>query len=94
MDSLFATQEVPTKAIQAEKTRIKKEDQAYLDSLNTTWYVSWHLPLRRLVSDVSTIAQYRTEEIPKTITAFRKIDYTDERLYRSGLLKDALENHF
>ena len=94
MDSLFATQEVPTKAIQAEKTRIKKEDQAYLDSLNTTWYVSWYLPLRRLVSDVSTIAQYRTEEIPKTITAFRKIDYTDERLYRSGLLKDALENHF
>jgi len=94
MDSLFATQEVPSKAIQSEKSRIKQEDQSFLNKLNPTWYVSWYLPMRRLVSDVSTIAQYRTEEIPSTITAFRKLDYTDERLYRSGLLKDALENHF
>ncbi len=94
MDSLFATQEVPSKAIQSEKSRIKQEDQSFLNNLNPTWYVSWYLPMRRLVSDVSTIAQYRTEEIPSTITAFRKLDYTDERLYRSGLLKDALENHF
>lgn len=94
LDSLFATQEVPFKAIQSEKIRIKQEDQSFLNKLNPSWYVSWYLPLRRLVSDVSTIAQYRTEEIPATITTFRKIDYTDERLYRSGLLKDALENHF
>lgn len=94
MDSLFATQEVLSKAIQSEKSRIKQEDQSFLNNLNPTWYVSWYLPMRRLVSDVSTIAQYRTEEIPSTITAFRKLDYTDERLYRSGLLKDALENHF
>jgi thiol-disulfide isomerase/thioredoxin len=50
--------------------------------------------MRKLVSDVSTIAQYRTEEIPSTVSAFRSLDYTDERLYRSGLLKDALESHF
>jgi thiol-disulfide isomerase/thioredoxin len=47
-----------------------------------------------LVSDVSIVAQYRTEEIPATISAFRKLDYADERLYRSGLLKDAIESHF
>ena len=94
LDTLFATQEVLSKAIQSEKSRIKQEDQSFLNNLNPTWYVSWYLPMRRLVSDVSTIAQYRTEEIPSTITAFRKLDYTDERLYRSGLLKDALENHF
>ena len=40
------------------------------------------------------MAQYRTEEIPSTIETFRKLDYTDERLYRSGLLRDAVESHF
>jgi thiol-disulfide isomerase/thioredoxin len=94
LDSMFSIQAVPSKAIQSEKVRIKKEDQAYLDALNPTWYVRWYLPVRRLVSDVSTIAQYRTEEIPATVSAFRSLDYTDERLYRSGLLKDALESHF
>lgn len=93
-DSLFAVQQVPSTAIQAEKKRIKQEDLQYLKNLNPKWYVSWYLPMRKLVSDVSTIAQYRTEEIPTTISAFRSIDYTDERLYRSGLLKDALESHF
>jgi thiol-disulfide isomerase/thioredoxin len=94
LDSLFAVQAVPSMAIQSEKVRIKQEDQAYLEALNPSWYVRWYLPMRRLVSDVSTIAQYRTEEIPATITAFRTLDYTDERLYRSGLLKDAIESHF
>jgi hypothetical protein len=57
-------------------------------------YVAWYLPTRRLVSDVSIVAQYRTEEIPATIQAYRTLDYTDDRLYRSGLFKDAIESHF
>jgi len=93
-DSLFSVQRVPATAIQAEKERIKREDLHYLKTLDPKWYVSWYLPMRKLVSDVSTIAQYRTEEIPATVSAFRALDYTDERLYRSGLLKDALESHF
>ncbi len=40
------------------------------------------------------VAQYRTEEIPSTIAAFRNMDYTDPRLYKSGLFKDAMDNHF
>lgn len=74
--------------------RIKKEDEDFLKGLESKSYVAWYLPVRRLVSDVSTIAQYRTEEIPATIAAFRNLDYTDERLYRSGLLRDAVESHF
>lgn len=57
-------------------------------------YVAWYLPIRKLVSDVSIVAQYRTEEIPSTIEIFRKLDYTYERLYRSGFLRDAIESHF
>jgi thiol-disulfide isomerase/thioredoxin len=80
-------------AIWQEKQRIKAEDQAFLDALDQQTYVSWFLPVRKLVSSVSTIAQYRTEEIPGTIAAFRQLDYTDPRMYKSGLLRDALDAH-
>jgi len=93
-DSLFMKQSVPRKAIQAEKLRIHTEDKSFLDKIDKKSYVSWFLPARKLVSSVSTVAQYRTEEIPATISAFRKMDYTDNRLYRSGLFRDAIEGHF
>ena len=93
-DSLFSVQERPANSIQTEKQRIKAEDAAFLAKLPKESYVSWFLPTRKLVSSVSTVAQYRSEEIPATITAFRNLDYTDPRLYKSGLFKDAMESHF
>jgi thiol-disulfide isomerase/thioredoxin len=93
-DSLFAFQEAPNQAIQKEKQRIKAEDALFLSKLPKDSYVSWFLPTRKLVSSVSTIAQYRPKEIPATVSAFREIDYTDNRLYKSGLFKDAIESHF
>ena len=74
--------------------KIKIQDQDFLNSLDPKNYVAWYLPIRKLVSDVSIVVQYRTEEIPSTIQAFRTLDYTDERLYSSGLLRDAVESHF
>lgn len=93
-DSLFAVHETPKQAIETEKRRIKAEDSLFLAALPQDSYVSYYLPLRKLVSSVSTIAQYRTDEIPATIQAFRQIDYTDNRLYKSGLLKEVIESHF
>ena len=93
-DSLFAVHKEPRQAIEKEKQRIKKEDSLFLAGLPKNSYVSYYLPLRKLVSSVSTIAQYRTEEIPATIQAFRKIDYTDKRLYKSGLLKRSYRKSF
>lgn len=93
-DSLFAIHETPKLAIEKEKQRIKAEDSLFLANLPDGSYVSYYLPLRKLVSSVSTIAQYCTEEIPETIQAFRKLDYTDKRLYKSGLLKEVIESHF
>jgi thiol-disulfide isomerase/thioredoxin len=94
LDSLFAIQKTPVQAIQKEKQRIKTEDAAFLEKLPKDSYVSWFLPTRKLVSSVSVVAQYRTEEIPATFAAFRAMDYTDKRLYKSGLFKDAIESHF
>ena len=93
-DSLFSVQTVPSKAIQQERKRIQEEDALFINSLPKESYVRWFLPTRTLVSSVSTIAQYRAEEIPATIEAFRKLDYADQRLYKSGLFKDAIESHF
>jgi thiol-disulfide isomerase/thioredoxin len=93
-DPLFKSQSEPNQAIQKEKQRLKKEDAEFLNQLPKNSYVSWFLPTRKLVSSVSTVAQFRTEEIPSTIAAFRALDYTDARLYKSGLLKDAIESHF
>ena len=93
-DSLFVVQAVPKQAIANEKQRIETEDSLFLAGLKPNTYVSYYLPLRKLVSSVSTIAQYRTEEIPAAITSFRKIDYTDSRLYKSGLLSDLIDSHF
>ena len=93
-DSLFSVNKKPKKSIEKEKLRIQQQDANFLASLDPKSYISWYLPTRKLVSSVSTIAQYRTEEIPQTLAALRKLDYTDERLYKSGLLKDAIESHY
>ena len=94
LDTLFAVNEVPRQAIEAEKKRINAEDSLFLANLPKGSYVSYYLPLRKLVSSVSTIAQYRTEEIPTAIAAFRAIDYSDQRLYKSGLLSSVIDSHF
>lgn len=93
-DSLFAKHQVAQQAIEKEKQRIKAEDSLFLSSIDKTSYLSWYLPVRKLVSSVSTIAQYRTDEIPATLKAFRELDYADERLYKSGLLQETIESHF
>jgi thiol-disulfide isomerase/thioredoxin len=93
-DPLFNGQKIPLLAIVNEKERIKHEDTAFLNSLPKNSYISWFLPTRKLVSSVSTVAQYRTEEIPATFAVFRKLDYSDIRLYKSGLFRDAIDSHF
>ncbi len=94
LDSFFAKQTKPIAAIQQEEERLNKEEKQFLASLPEKSYVHWFLPMRKLVSSVSVVAQYRTKEIPATIAAFRALDYTDPRLYKSGLFKDAIDNHF
>lgn len=91
-ESLFYLQKEAKENILNERKRIQQEDTDYLDNLPKDSYVAWYLPIRKLISSVSTIAQYRTEEIPQTTAAFRKIDYSDNRLYKSGMLNDVLES--
>lgn len=93
-DIIFINKKSTIKKIEREIISIKNEDDYFLKKLPQNSYVSWYLPMRKLVTSVPIVAQYRTKEIPKTIQTFRLIDYSDNRLYNSGLLKEVLESHF
>ena len=93
-DPLFASSTQARDAVKTEKKRIYAEDSLFLASLNPSSYVRWFLPTRKLVSSVSYTAQYNPAAIPSTIAAFRALNYSDPRLYTSGLLKDAVESHY
>jgi thiol-disulfide isomerase/thioredoxin len=93
-DPLFSNQKKPNQAIQEEKNRLHLEDSLFVAGLPDKSYVKWYLPTRKLVSSVSNIARYRTDEIPATLAAFRNLNYADARLYRSGLFREAMDNHF
>ncbi len=94
IDSFFSKNTVQKEFIVNEIKRIKDEDKAYLASLNKNSYIYWFLPHRRLLSLLSIIAQYRVEEIPSALEEVRKIDYSDERLWKSGFIKESIENHY
>lgn len=100
LDNLYAQNETlknetaAIKAINTEKARLRAQEGNFIEALDKKSYLKWFLPKRKLVSSVSTIAQNRTEEIPSAIEAFRALDYTDKRLYKSGLFKQSLEAHF
>ena len=93
-DSLFGIHAEPVAAIAKEMRRINDEAAEYLADLDPQSYVRWFLPIRQLVSSVQSVARYRVDEIMPTIEAFRKIDYADPRLYKSGLLREAIESHY
>ncbi|MDG1275713.1 MAG: hypothetical protein P8O16_00430 [Algoriphagus sp.] len=73
---------------------MKQEDLDFLSSLDAESYLSCYLSVRKLVSSVVNVAQYRTEEIPASLAAFRSLDYRDPRLYKSGLLRDVMDSYF
>lgn len=93
-ETIFAAQKTPTQSISKEIFRIQKEENDYIASLPFSSYVKWFLPVRKQVSMTSTIAQYRPEEVQNTLDFYRQLDYSDSKLYHSGLFKEAIENHF
>ena len=93
-DSLFIGRKHPIRAIEKETKRIKKEDVVFLESLGEDSFLNWYLTTRKLISSTAIIAQFRPEEAPDAIKAFRAMDYAKPALYKSGLLKQSLESHF
>ena len=93
-DPLFATQEVPNQAIRNEVIRLQHEDGQFIEALPAESFARWFLPIRKQISSVGAIAQYRTAELPQTIAAFRSMNYADPRFQKSGLFRDVFESQF
>ena len=93
-DPHFAKQQVPNQAIGIEVKRLQQEEEQFINALPSESFVRWFLPIRKLVSSVGAVAQYRTAELPQTIAAFRTMDYADPRFQKSGLFRDVFESQF
>lgn len=82
------------KLINDEILRIQIDDDKYLIDFDKSLFVSWYLPKRKLLEDMSNSIKRNKEDIPKYIEEFRKIDLDDSKLYHSGLYRDLLIGHF
>jgi thiol-disulfide isomerase/thioredoxin len=81
------------KAIANEIGLLEEEAEAFIANMPEDQYMKWYLPLRSLLSSVGNVARNRPERITTTLIELRAIDYTEERLSKSGLLYDAIFNH-
>lgn len=93
-DTLFKNEYATKFSIASEINNLNKADNDFLQILPPNSFISWYLPVRKLISDVQAVANSRPQEIPLTIKAFRSIDYTHPQLYTSGLFSDLLESQF
>ena len=91
---LFNQQRDYTTIIQKEINRLEKQDLDFLNQIDKKNYVSWFLPLRKLLDDIPLSAQQYSQRIPQHIADLRQINYNDSRLYYSGILDDLLESHY
>ena len=93
-DTLFNNQSISKIQIESEINNLKKSDSLFLKILPPNSYMSWYLPVRKLISDVQSVGNTRPQEIPATLKAFRSINYAHPQLYTSGLISDLLESQF
>jgi len=93
-DTLFKNQAISKLTITNEIDRLNKADNDYLKILPPNSFMSWYLPVRKLISDVQAVAKYKHQEIPSTTKAFRAVNYAYPLLYSSGLFSELLESQF
>lgn len=79
--------------IENEIKRIETEDSDYLSMIDKSLYVSWYLPVRRLLNDMPASVDHYYERIPIHVEEFRTIDFTDSRFLTSGLRNQLIETH-
>lgn len=93
-DTLFKKEYATKFTITKEIEILNKADNDYLNSLPQNSFMSWYLPVRKLISGIKTVAKYSPQEIPNTIKAFRAVNYAHPQMYTSGLFSELLESQF
>lgn len=88
------SREKALKAIENEISYLQEADSKLIENVPDNAYIKWFIPVRKMVSNISYIAQQQPELIPQHIQAFRNIQHDNNLFYKSGLFKDAFEGHF
>lgn len=65
-----------------------------LKKLPSANYAGYYLFIRKFIADMPATANRYGERLPETENQFKAIDFTDERLLRSGLLKEVLNSYY
>src|SRR5690554_180604 len=80
--------------IQKEIDRLEKQDAVFLNGLESSYYVSWFLPLRKMLDDIPLSAKQYTQRIPEHITDFHNLNFNEAKFYNSGIIDDLIESHY
>lgn len=91
---LFQKEKQQIKNIEQNIKEVEQQDALYIQSLDEQSYTKYILPIQKLVRGVPMSAKHYTERISEDINNFRKLDYTDNRLYNSGFLDDVVQAHY
>lgn len=66
----------------------------YLHQLPKNSYAKYYLKIRKLITDFPLTANRYIERMPQHEVEFNALDFSDEKLSSSGLLKELLEGYF
>jgi thiol-disulfide isomerase/thioredoxin len=82
------------KSIDQEIDRLKLLEQQFFKNAEKYPYVHEFIQIKSLILSVLPTLEYRKEEIPALVKAFRALNYNSDVLWRSGALSDAIQAHF
>lgn len=93
-NEVFAKSTSSSISIKQEIAKLNREESDFLEGLPENSYAKWFLPLRKLVGSIASLPQNRQSQIPEVLSSLRSIDYADNKVYKSGLYRDLIEQHF
>jgi thiol-disulfide isomerase/thioredoxin len=92
--TIYASHKEASNSIAKELQFLKRQELDFINSLSKNSFNALYFTIRKLIFSISFIVGNKPEDIPKTIERFREINYSDERIIKSGLLSDLLKSQF
>ncbi|WP_445722812.1 TlpA family protein disulfide reductase [Flavobacterium sp.] len=80
--------------LQEEIANQEQQFNTYLNQLPKDSYAKQYLKIRKLITDFPQTANRYIERMPEHEKDFNALNFNDEKLYTSGLVKDLLEGYF
>ncbi len=81
-------------SIGEEVNRLKQEEYFSFCTLPADGFLYWYFSMKKLIDIAILEARSNEKDCKPTIEKFRNINYSDDRLFRSGLLKEVVESQF